>query len=693
MLLFIGKTEKRIMKKSNICGKITAFFTTFAVMLSVVATPLGEIAGIDNKLSAGAETVYKSTVLERIEELETMFPTDSYFTVTGNACSPGHYNDESTYYCGNCKLSAVLSGNPKAMNTRVVDICSSASGNSWTCMGFAKFAFMYIWGHEWRENYTTFTSSEYGGVNDSFASLLRPGDYIWGENGYGGHAMVVKSVDTENDTITVMESNMGCDYYTRNKVTQGRTFSYSYYGYISVRQSESYDPHAHSFSSWQTTKVATCTESGTKIRICSCGEKETKTIPATGHTFGEIYYEATHPHYYAHKCTTCGYSERTGGNESVCDECVTCCEAVIGFKMSANTASTVTLAWNRLDGITGYGVWIMKDGKWESVETTTADSVTVSGLSAGTSYSFLIRAGKTVDGVNKWCQSYTITRGTTLPSDVSGLKIGSRAADALRLNWTKNTSADGYIIERYYADKWVRIAKITNNATTTYRVENLLAGKDYRFRIRAYIMDGAKAYYSNYSDAIEAGTNPSKVADFKLGGRAADALRLNWTKNTSADGYIIEKYDGAKWVRVTKITDNETVTYRVENLSASTLYKFRIRSYRMDGTTACYSGYSDIVEARTNPTKVAGFRIGGIATDAIRLNWNKNTTADGYIIEMYKDGKWTRITKLMSNTTLTYRVENLAHATTYKFRIRSYKMDGTTPYYSHYSDTLSVATY
>ncbi len=46
-------------------------------------------------------------------------------------------------------------------------------------------------------------------------------------------------------------------------------------------------PHTHAYGEWETTKEASCLEEGTKERICSCGEKESETIPATGHTFGE----------------------------------------------------------------------------------------------------------------------------------------------------------------------------------------------------------------------------------------------------------------------------------------------------------------------------------------------------------------------------------------------------------------------
>ena len=267
---------------------------------------------------------------------------------------------------------------------------------------------------------------------------------------------------------------------------------------------------------------------------------------------------------------------------------------------------------------------------------------------------------------------------------VSGVKLGGRAADALRINWTKNANADGYIVEMYQNGKWVRVAKITNNSTTTFRKAGLKAGTVYKFRVKAYKMYDITAAYSAYSATVTARTNPSVIKGAKLSGRAADALRINWTKNASADGYIVEMHQGNKWVRVAKITNNSTTTFRKAGLKASTVYKFRVRAYKMSGKTALYGNYSATVTARTNPSIVKGVKIGGKAKDALRVNWAKNASAQGYIVEMYKGGKWVRVAKITNSNTTTFRKAGLAKNTAYKFRVRAYHMSGKTALYGNY---------
>ncbi len=359
---------------------------------------------------------------------------------------------------------------------------------------------------------------------------------------------------------------------------------------------------------------------------------------------------------------------------------------VTSFKIAGRTSNALRVNWDKVPYADGYIISIYDDNKWVCVAKITDSSTTtyrVTGLNPGTTYQFRISAYRITGTSSTLDSGYTNVTGTTAPSTVAGFKLGARVSDAIRLNWTENTSADGYIIEKYDGTKWVRVAKITSNETTICRIAGLTPSTTYKFRIKAYNMVGSVALYSGYSN-VTATTTPSPVAGLEIGGKTSDALRLNWIKNTSADGYIIEMYDGAKWVRVTKITDNATITYRVAGLTPSTTYKLRIKAYNMVGSVALYSSYSNVIST-TIPSPVAGLEIGGKASDALRLNWDKNDSADGYIIEMYDGGKWVRVTKITSNTTLTYRKAGLESGTTYQFRVCAYNMVGSTALYSAYA--------
>ena len=358
-----------------------------------------------------------------------------------------------------------------------------------------------------------------------------------------------------------------------------------------------------------------------------------------------------------------------------------------GMKCIAKSSSEIKLQWDKNTSADGYMIDVYDGTKWKPIKTFTSNANTsydIVGLHAGTTYKFRLRAYKAFGSVTEYSAYSAELNVTTDPSVITGAVLGGRAADALRVNWNKNTSADGYIVEMYQGENWVSVAKITDNSTTTFRKAGLAPSTVYKFRVRAYKIDGKAELYGNYSSTVTARTNPSVITGAVLGGRAADALRVNWSKNTSADGYIVEMYQGENWVRVAKITDNSTTTFRKAGLDASTVYKFRVRAYKMDGTTALYGNYSSTVTARTNPSVMTGVKIGGIANDALRVNWNKNASAQGYIIEMYQGEKWVRVAKITDNNTTTFRKAGLAKNTTYKFRVKAYYMSGKTALYGNY---------
>lgn len=80
----------------------------------------------------------------------------------------------------------------------------------------------------------------------------------------------------------------------------------------------------HSYGSWYTKTSATCTSGGTEERKCSCGATESRSTSALGHNYGSTYFEADHPHKYAHLCQRCGYKEFTGGNLAIYEKCDIC---------------------------------------------------------------------------------------------------------------------------------------------------------------------------------------------------------------------------------------------------------------------------------------------------------------------------------------------------------------------------------
>ncbi|MDE6149537.1 MAG: fibronectin type III domain-containing protein, partial [Ruminococcus sp.] len=176
--------------------------------------------------------------------------------------------------------------------------------------------------------------------------------------------------------------------------------------------------------------------------------------------------------------------------------------AVTNFKANADVNS-VKLTWDKVTGAQGYIIYKYDTAKKSYVRVTkttnTNNSYTVSGLNAGTSNKFAIKAYKTIDG--KECASKTypsVTVNTYLPA-VTNFKA-SADINSVKLTWDKVTGAQGYVVYWYDTAKksYVRVTKTTTNVNT-YTVKNLASGTSYKYAIRAYkTVDGKEVLSTTY---------------------------------------------------------------------------------------------------------------------------------------------------------------------------------------------------
>ncbi|MFR1270482.1 MAG: leucine-rich repeat protein [[Eubacterium] siraeum] len=277
------------------------------------------------------------------------------------------------------------------------------------------------------------------------------------------------------------------------------------------------------------------------------------------------------------------------------------------------------------------------------------------------------------------------------PANVTGFKVKSIFSTNVTLQWNKNTSASGYEIEQYKSGKWVNVAKITSNATTSYTVKGLAAGTaGYKFRMRA-VMDGA---YSDYTSELTVNTNPYGVGGFKCSSKSSTSVTLKWNKGTTASGYQLQQYKDGKWVTIYTGTKATDTSYTVKNLKAGTAgYRFRIRAYKTYGNTKQYGSWSSEVKVNTNPYGVGGFKCFSKSSTSVTLKWNKGTTASGYQLQQYKGGKWVTIYTGTKATNTSFTVKGLKAGTAgYRFRIRAYKTYGNTKQYGSWSSEVKVNT-
>ena len=648
------------------------------------------------------------------------------------------------------------------------------------CWGFANFVLHEVTGTA--SNPNNGNNSNWEKLSPSQVSSLKVGDHVrikyWStkNNAWSWHSGVVLTANGDNYTFAecwggvnnkiVIGGKLNASYGTMSSIKSVLEFVYRYKGShthsygswytktsatctsggteerkcsCGATESRSTSALGHNYGSWSTVTNATCTSGGSEKRTCSrCSNSETRSTSALGHNFGSTYFEAVHPHKYAHLCQRCGYKEFTGGNLAIYEKCDTCYNENLPGKPYLNISSngftesdTVSFTWDPTDKTTHYNltVEVLSGDEYKTVCRQTyvnsgfqatfgkgqyravLDSYNSNMFHQYTSdwrdwvhnsseyvyfnidcaHEFLEEVvsptydneGYTLHKCTKCGYSYKDNYTPALKlTELTGVKVKTQGTNSLTLAWDKNASAKGYIIEQYKGGKWTQVAKTSSNTAVTYTVNGLAADTTYTFRIKAYVISGESEIYGGYVK-IAGKTRIANVASFKGRAVSASAVKLDWSKNDKATGYVIEQYKGGKWTVLATTKNNTTLTFTVKGLAEGTAYSFRIKSFRKTGSATEFSEYT-AVKAATLLGGVSEFKVTSATGTWITLEWAKNDKATGYAIEQYKGGKWTVIATTKNNTTLKFTVKGLKSDTTYSFRIRAYKTSGSVTAYSDY---------
>ena len=156
----------------------------------------------------------------------------------------------------------------------------------------------------------------------------------------------------------------------------------------------------------------------------------------------------------------------------------------------------------------------------------------------------------------------------------------SVTASKVILSWSKASGVSGYQVQQYVKEKWQAVG---TTAKTTYTVKKLTTGKTYKFRVRAYKKSGKKTVYGKASAAVSA--KPSCIAptNFKASVLSPSSAKFTWKAVPAANGYKLQKYDGKKWVDVSKTT---ATSLTVSKLSTGVAVKYRVLAFKTVGKKA-----------------------------------------------------------------------------------------------------------
>ena len=363
--------------------------------------------------------------------------------------------------------------------------------------------------------------------------------------------------------------------------------------------------------------------------------------------------------------------------------------APTNLKVTEYSDKAAKLSWSKVAGVTGYLVYYSTDNsnftKLKTINSQSTTSYTVGGLTAGKAYYFALISYTDINGKITKSQrtsslKITATSSSSVPAP-SNLKVAEYSNSAIKLTWTKATDVTGYYVYRSTDGKTYSKIKTLKASTTAYTNTSLTAGKKYYYSIASYknTSTGAVAIGPKSSAVNITTTSSSSVpapSNLKVAEYSNSAIKLTWTKATDVTGYYVYRSTDGKTYSKIKTLKASTTAYTNTSLTAGKKYYYSIASYKNTSTGVAIGPKSSAVNALTiSSSKLSypsGFAVKEVATDAIKLVWNKSSNASGYYIYRSIDNKNFSKIKALPSSSTSYTDIALYLDTTYYYKIASY---------------------
>ena len=178
-------------------------------------------------------------------------------------------------------------------------------------------------------------------------------------------------------------------------------------------------------------------------------------------------------------------------------------------KISPAGYKKLKITWSKVNGADGYEIYRSKkkNSGYEKIKTITKTGTTscqIEKLKTGTAYYFKVRAYATVNGKKVYSEFSKIKSGRPVPKQIKLSSAKNVTKGKITLKWKKSKDLSGYEIYRATKKKgkYIQIKTVSKSKTSYIDGKNLVKGKKYYYKIRAYKKVGKKKVRGAYSEII-----------------------------------------------------------------------------------------------------------------------------------------------------------------------------------------------
>lgn len=350
-----------------------------------------------------------------------------------------------------------------------------------------------------------------------------------------------------------------------------------------------------------------------------------------------------------------------------------------GLNLSLSTSTSANISWLSVDGAQGYEISFSKGTSttYAVLRSVTSLSTSHTGLTLNTKYNYRVRAYRLV-GTTRIYSTYSDISSIITPPVAPTIKVSSKDASTLVLSWNSVQNATGYEL---YQDN--SLIDMVDSSVLSREISSLQLGNTYQYKVVA--LNGELR--SSFSTSVSGVPIPAAPTELKIVSKNFNGFSLIWYPVLNGTSYEVYRSTSLMGTYTLQSTVDQT-SYQDTKASFNTSYFYKVRAIE----NTIKGSFSNTISDKTALLIPTNLQVNLLSSSSTNISWNAVDGANGYEIS-YRKGTSTTYTVLKTQTGITPVIHTgLSLNTTYTYRIRAYRLVGTTRIYSNYSDLINILT-